>query len=152
ISRIASSPYAPHQVVSKGSEGGHYYIRAGSNFEPTPHGVLAGLFGRRPAPHLFMRCGQVNHRFHEPPAATRVNAAERNRAIYFDFQPLIENTGRSIVQNIFCVLRLRKRPSLNSSLNANLGSAIPRRGAEPDSYSTSFVSPPEFRLPPSANL
>ncbi len=26
----------------------HYFIRAGSSFEPVPHGVLAGMFGRQP--------------------------------------------------------------------------------------------------------
>ena len=30
----------------------YYYIRAGSNFEPAPHGVLAGMFGRKSQPQI----------------------------------------------------------------------------------------------------
>ena len=30
----------------------YYYIRAGSSFEPTPHDVLAGMFGSRPQPEI----------------------------------------------------------------------------------------------------
>lgn len=45
---IPKSNHAPHQVVGKMQ----YYIRAGSDFVPTPHGVLAGMFGRRPQPDL----------------------------------------------------------------------------------------------------
>lgn len=29
-----------------------YFMRAGSSFEPVPHGVLAGMFGRQPLPRL----------------------------------------------------------------------------------------------------
>ena len=32
-----------------------YYMRAGSAFSPVPHGVLEGMFGRRPQPHVFPR-------------------------------------------------------------------------------------------------
>ena len=50
---IPKSDHAPHQVVVNGKSQYHYYIRAGSNFEHTPHAVLAGMFGRRPQPHVF---------------------------------------------------------------------------------------------------
>jgi hypothetical protein len=49
ISYIPKSVHAPHQVVGKNQ----YYIRAGSNFVPTPHAVLEGMFGRRPQPHVY---------------------------------------------------------------------------------------------------
>lgn len=43
ITLIPKSDAAPHQsVVTK-----HYYIRAGSDFVPTLHDVLAGMFGRQ---------------------------------------------------------------------------------------------------------
>ncbi len=53
VTLIPKSNFAPHQVVTHGKYQGHYYIRAGSNFERTPHAVLAGMFGRRPQPHVF---------------------------------------------------------------------------------------------------
>lgn len=50
---VPKSNDAPHQVVLTGKGQYHYYIRAGSDFVPTPHAVLAGMFGRRPQPFVF---------------------------------------------------------------------------------------------------
>jgi hypothetical protein len=41
---IPQSLLAPHQCVPEC----RYYMRAGSDFSPVPHAVLAGMFGRRP--------------------------------------------------------------------------------------------------------
>lgn len=49
ITLIPKSNHAPHQVVGRMQ----YYIRAGSDFLPAPHAVLAGMFGRVPQPHVF---------------------------------------------------------------------------------------------------
>jgi hypothetical protein len=49
VTYIAKSPLAPHQCVQPPQ----YYMRAGSNFMPVPHGVLAGMFGRAPLPSVF---------------------------------------------------------------------------------------------------
>jgi hypothetical protein len=46
---IPKSERVPHQAIFNDK----YYMRAGSNFMPVPHGVLAGMFGRRPQPILF---------------------------------------------------------------------------------------------------
>lgn len=48
---IPQSPRAPHQTATH-SENRRYYIRAGSSFEPAPHGLLAALFGHRPLPDI----------------------------------------------------------------------------------------------------
>lgn len=50
VTYIAKSYYAPHQCLKPSLQ---YYIRAGSDFVPTPHAVLADLFGRRPQPFVF---------------------------------------------------------------------------------------------------
>ena len=47
VTYIAKSYDAPHQSLKPSLQ---YYIRAGSDFVPTPHAVLAGLFGRRRQP------------------------------------------------------------------------------------------------------
>ena len=49
VSYIAKSPLVPHQCVRPMQ----YYMRAGSNFMPVPHGVLAGMFGRSPQPSIY---------------------------------------------------------------------------------------------------
>jgi hypothetical protein len=53
VTHIPQSNLAPLQPVLLGEKLSFYLIRAGSTFAPTPHGVLAGLFGRRPQPVLF---------------------------------------------------------------------------------------------------
>src|SRR5208282_3131638 len=53
LTYIPKSNHAPHQVIVKGRAQNRYYIRAGSDFVPTPHSVLAGLFGRRPQPFVY---------------------------------------------------------------------------------------------------
>jgi Schlafen, AlbA_2 len=53
VTHIPKSNNAPHQVITNGKGQHHYYIRAGSDFVPTPHAVLSGMFGRRPQPKIF---------------------------------------------------------------------------------------------------
>jgi hypothetical protein len=48
VTYIPKSENAPHQEIGSS----RYYIRAGSNFMPTPHDVLAGMFGKRPQPKV----------------------------------------------------------------------------------------------------
>jgi hypothetical protein len=49
VTYIPSSLNSPHQAIN----GLRYYIRAGSDFLPAPHQVLAGMFGRRPQPRIY---------------------------------------------------------------------------------------------------
>jgi|SRR6185437_12481216 len=46
VTLVPAGVHAPYQAMFDNN----YYIRSGSNFAKAPHGVLAGLFGRRPAP------------------------------------------------------------------------------------------------------
>lgn len=46
---IPVSLIAPHQTSDDSRA---YYMRAGSSFKHVPHGVLAGMFGRRPSPEV----------------------------------------------------------------------------------------------------
>jgi hypothetical protein len=46
---VPKSSHAPHQLAGEGK----YVIRAGSDFVPAPHGVVAGLFGRPPHPVIY---------------------------------------------------------------------------------------------------
>lgn len=43
VTLIPKSDWAPHQEINTKC----YYMRVGSNFEPVPHGILEGFFGRR---------------------------------------------------------------------------------------------------------
>ena len=48
VTLIPKSSRAPHQAVYKY----YYYMRAGSSFAPVTHSILAGMFGKRPHPHI----------------------------------------------------------------------------------------------------
>ena len=49
VTHIPIGSGIPYRTLGSREE---YYIRAGSNFVPTPHSVLAGMFGRAPQPRL----------------------------------------------------------------------------------------------------
>lgn len=61
---IPETTLAPLQSVFDS----RYYIRVGSDCLPAPHGVLAGMFGRKPVPNLFLVLG------HTPPRKGQGNA------------------------------------------------------------------------------
>jgi len=84
ITYIPKSIHAPHQVVGKLQ----YYIRAGSSFVPTPHAVLAGMFGRRPQPNIY-------HLFTGDPP----ELISEKIKVQLDF--LITNRGPGIASDLF---------------------------------------------------
>lgn len=57
ITLAPMSYFAPHQCVYDLK----YYMRAGSDFSPVPHAVLAGMFGRRPQAALIHNWLGVSH-------------------------------------------------------------------------------------------
>lgn len=50
---VPASLIAPHQTTDDARA---YFMRTGSSFQRVPHGVLAGMFGRRPNATLSMNC------------------------------------------------------------------------------------------------
>jgi hypothetical protein len=56
ITFVPKSTLAPHQCIVEPYRY-RYYLRAGSNFEQVPHGVLAGMFGQQPAPSVYHMWG-----------------------------------------------------------------------------------------------
>jgi len=84
VTHIPKSNNAPHQVVEKLQ----YYIRAGSAFTPVPHGVLAGMFGRRPQP--FMRVSMLFSPLQIYPGEAKI-----------DWGFIVHNDGPGIAEDIF---------------------------------------------------
>ncbi|HHT9146865.1 MAG TPA: AlbA family DNA-binding domain-containing protein [Candidatus Wunengus sp. YC61] len=82
VTLIPKSNYAPHQVVAHGVHGKsqyHYYIRAGSNFEHTPHAVLAGMFGRRPQPDVYPNYSILQAEIIDERIRLQINFTIRNK-------------------------------------------------------------------------
>ena len=81
-----------------------YYMRAGSDFVPVPHGVLAGMFGRRPAPNLKIR------------KVIPAQAELREQEIVFDVSILVYNEGPGIARDIFLTVMGHSIPCAVGSL------------------------------------
>jgi hypothetical protein len=84
LTYIPKSDHAPHQDVSSKK----YYIRAGSNFVPILHDVLAGMFGRRPHPKI--KCNFLAYPF-------KVNDNRIRMSVGFH----ISNDGPGIAEGLF---------------------------------------------------
>jgi hypothetical protein len=85
ITHIPRSYLSPHQCIRPTQ----YYMRAGSNFEPVPHGVLAGMFGRVPQPDIF-------HMWQTSPAELR-NAG----TAWFRVGLLLFNRSPAIARDVY---------------------------------------------------
>lgn len=132
---IPKSNTAPHQMVGKLQ----YYIRAGSNFIPTPHQVLAGMFGRRPQPHVF-------HMFLTGPAKVIGNN------IQFEIGFLIRNQGPGIARDLFINLWVFSVPGDNCTLNFQRPDATNWMGQWSFGRHISTISTPNFCLAPEAQV
>lgn len=84
VTYIPESMNSPHQVVGRQQ----YYIRAGSDFVPAPHQVLAGMFGKRPQPH-------IHHMYSLHPIKNEIES------LILEIGIVIANGGRGIARDIF---------------------------------------------------
>jgi hypothetical protein len=91
ITLVPSSDHAPLQALPEQK----YYMRAGSNFLPVPHAVLAGMFGRRPQ-------ADVIYNFHIGGRPEVVG----NQTMIFGFSIALHNRGRGVAElsylNLVC--------------------------------------------------
>jgi hypothetical protein len=85
VSLIPKSNAAPHQTVAPPQ----YYMRAGSDFVPVPHSVLAGMFGRRPAPQMDIR------------KIIPYQAEVTTKGVEFTIGIIVANQGPGIARDIF---------------------------------------------------
>ncbi len=100
----------PYRSIASGANG--YFMRAGSSFMEVPHGVLAGMFGRRPAPKI---TGKFRPK--EP------QAQPRSPGVKVSFELVLMNHGRGIANDLFVIVKgkdvpgvLLRRKGLNDAL------------------------------------
>ena len=103
ITYIPKSSSAPHQVITNGKGQYSYYIRAGSDFVPTPHAVLAGMFGRRPQPKIWQVYMVTAHQLlgGDPPGIHLENGIQ------------IYNDGPGIAYDLFMEIKVESLPGDN---------------------------------------
>jgi len=99
VTLIPKSDYAPHQMLPNKQ----YYIRAGSDFVPTPHDVLAGMFGKRPQSHVYHQylLGVPEH---------------DGDSLKISLGLAIHNEGPGIAKDIFVVCTMERLPGKNNAL------------------------------------
>lgn len=95
VSLIPEGLHPPYQTVPELS----YYIRSGSNFARAPHGVLAGLFGRKPQPSI------KTHWF----VADQAEYIERG-ATKTQLSVMLRNFGLGIASSVFCNVSVKSHP------------------------------------------
>ena len=135
VTLIPKSDATPHQSVATK----HYYIRAGSDFVPIPHDVLAGMFGRRPQPHVF-------HNFIL--AVPELN----NGFLTISFGIAIHNEGPGIASDIFSICRIDSMPGQHCDISIDTPDKNNWTGQSEFSRQISLISAQGFRLPPGATV
>lgn len=136
VTYIPKSESTPHQEIKSR----RYYIRAGSDFFPTPHDVLAGMFGRRPQP-------KVRKNFHFWPL--KINRVEKSIIIPLGFH--LFNDGPGIALDLFVSIHFLAIPGPNCRISYE------KRHTDFKDYKSydffySLISNPDLRLPPGGTL
>lgn len=134
---IPKSEFAPHQCLFDSK----YYMRAGSNFFPVPHAVLAGMFGQRPQPILKPMFFVASvHETHFSPEEKRPSQIETS--VHFS----IQNSGPVLARNLYSTSTLLvPRKSCHGSLLMMSDDWINRKEL---GISLTCVSKPDFWLAP----
>ena len=131
---IPKSELAPHQALSNR----HYYIRAGSDFVPTPHEVLAGMFGRRPQPDVFVH-------FILTPGKIELEALRLTIGI------TIYNKGLGIARDVYLIADSNGAPGANCQLRFDVPDKGRWSGSWEFGHKVSMIATPDYRPPPGAN-
>ena len=134
ITLIPKSNSAPHQMLPNKQ----YYIRAGSDFIPTPHDVLAGMFGRRPQPH-------VTYGF-------TLGVPELiGNELKISFGLVIQSEGPGIASDIFCTCLMEYLSGDNCQMRFERPDQANWIGSMEFGRQVSLISIHGYRLPPGAH-
>jgi hypothetical protein len=132
---IPKSNHAPHQVVGRLQ----YFIRAGSDFVPTPHSVLAGMFGRLPQPHVF-------HNFSIGRASVDEDSVTCSVGV------IIWNDGPGIASDLFVNILVLSQPGDRCEFALDRTDPNNWSGVWSFGRHMSLICHPSYRLPPEARV
>lgn len=135
---IPMSNHAPHQTVNEK----RYYMRAGSDFVPVPHAVLAGMFGRRPQPNVY------NAFTLSPP---QVNP-DQEGGVIIEVGLVLYNEGPGIAENIFLNVLHQYLPGPNCGATYSNPDANMWIGQFMWGRKMHVISRDGIRLPPDAEV
>jgi hypothetical protein len=136
VTHVPPGLNVPYRTILGEKE--EYYIRAGSNFLPTPHAVLAGLFGR--APHSIL---EINVRY------AGFKRLQNQLRAQVRLPVALRNNGRGLARGVFLCLdsEAPKGVNLQRNIDHNRWQDWTSRTARGERYSA--VATPNFpAIPP----
>lgn len=128
---IPQSNEAPHQVVGRLQ----YLMRAGSDFVPVPHQILAGMFGRRPQPEII---GQW--------LSGSVEIA--GDAIKCQVGYMLRNTGAGIARDVFLDVKVLRAGGPRCEIEFEILDNANWSGCFAFKRFWNLVSRADYRMPP----
>ena len=135
VTYIPQSNHAPHQVIRRLQ----YYIRAGSDFVPTPHQVLAGLFGRRPQPHIYAMYNVTPIEVHGMHLRCQVGI-------------VLRNNGPGVAEDLFLTAMMHSLPGNNCTCAFHPPDLQQWDVTTSWARHISVISKRDIRLPPDAQV
>jgi hypothetical protein len=112
-----------------------YFIRAGSDFVPTPHMVLAGMFGRAAPPNVI-------HNYVVAPAKLHGDSISCQLGL------LLRNLGPGIASDLYATIKCWQSPGSPSSLEFETPDRVNWTGSFAFGRFCSLISQAGFRVPP----
>ena len=131
VTYIPKSARAPHQTVPDS----RYFMRAGSAFAPVPHGVLEGMFGRRPQPRVF-----PNYALGVPTVTESTVSVSCGISVY--------NEGPGVARDVYAVVTVLSQPGPNCSISLELPDRVNWIGGTAFGVRMSLVSKDGYKIPP----
>lgn len=116
-----------------------FYIRAGSNFEPTPYQVLAGMFGKRPQPYVYNMFIMGPAKLVDKTISTQVGFT-------------LYNQGPGIARHLFINTKIWSSPGKNSLIGFDTPDLNNWTGSFSFGMFMSMISKPEMRIAPEAQV
>jgi hypothetical protein len=135
VTYIPQSNHAPHQVIRRLQ----YYIRAGSDFVPTPHQVLAGLFGRRSQPYIYAMYNVTPIEIHRTHLRCQVGI-------------VLRNDGPGVAEDLFLTAMMHSLPGNNCTCAFQPPDLRQWDVTTSWSRHISVISKHDIRLPPDAQV
>lgn len=147
VSFIPKSLKAPHQCIAKGKSHERYMMRAGSDFLPVPHGLLAGMFGRRPSPNIY---GVWLLEGNMAPASYAPVIYDRPTSVPFVSVTLvIKNDGIVVAKDLFANFWSKVD---KAGLDIRLDRASQKFEFHQSVTRWNMIAHPDFRLAPSSEI
>lgn len=136
VTLIPKSNKAPHQTIYNNQ----YYIRAGSSFVATPHSVLAGMFGKRPQPWVYLTYTVGPVKIKERPTGEKEILCEIGLALY--------NGGQGIARDTFLNAQLYPLPGKNCNSEFDIRDRVNWTGSLSFGIKLGVISKEDFRIAP----